>query len=220
MTELRQTEHETPLFNHESPISALEMELLGNTWINSHEKTGIVLVKLGLKPAANFSYLFYTDYEEYGPDFEDEYISSIKKTKEILKKQRIPFMEKHTKFVNSAGEGAKNEFFIGNNWNELNELITASEVDSSPEYDFAMGTALGYPQTAIEAYSRYIIGSQSEQMLDNGELPEEVRNKEYMKYLNFRLSRDHWQEELEVVKQSAEAIKAHTPALYSQIVAA
>jgi hypothetical protein len=55
--------------------------------------------------------------------------------------------------------------------------------------------------------------------IDLASLPEEVRDDDAMAFLNFRLSRGHWQEELKEVKKRAEVIRMTTPELYEKIVA-
>jgi len=85
------------------------------------------------------------------------------------------------------------------------------------EHSKELGNLYGFPQTAIEAYS---IASEPE--LENRflvnmlELFSEVENEEFAAFLNFRLSKEHWREELNTVRVWAETVKRRAPQLYTR----
>lgn len=78
-------------------------------------------------------------------------------------------------------------------------------------WDQAMGSALGYPATSIQAYAQ-------KTFLLPDEVPAEIRERPLMKFKPFSLSRDHWQEELEVVRSWAEAVKTLSPRIYAEVI--
>lgn len=81
----------------------------------------------------------------------------------------------------------------------------------------AQGIMLGYPATASAAYAAWRENPEleNELVLDKQVLPSEIRGQEYMAFLQFRLSRDHWEQELETVKQWADTIRSISPTLYA-----
>ena len=74
------------------------------------------------------------------------------------------------------------------------------------------GRVLGFPDSAVSVFKK------DELLMSEEELPREVKESDYIKFLNFRLSRDHWQEELESVRHRAEMVRTHFPGLYDRIV--
>lgn len=112
--------------------------------------------------------------------------------------------------------------------------------------DAIIGKLLGYPDTAAEWYASmlksaaspaefngFVLGlrekgmEQSEiQKLAEEKFPflkkpagsnEEVEREELAQFLHFRLSPDHWKEELDVVRQNKDAIRINAPQLYIKL---
>jgi hypothetical protein len=71
--------------------------------------------------------------------------------------------------------------------------------------DYQHGLILGYPQSAVEAFIK-------KDLL--GDVEEKEITKEML--INFRLSRENWKNELEILKSWNEAVKKHTPTLYQE----
>ncbi len=92
-----------------------------------------------------------------------------------------------------------------------------------------MGRLFGIPETAVQAYVKAREeGREKELLFENlGEwwqsLPEEEKKslteeeKEIFDFLTFTLSRQHWEEELEVLRRRREVIKTKAPNLYEEL---
>ncbi len=81
---------------------------------------------------------------------------------------------------------------------------------------YKTGILMGYPETAVKAFveKKYIRNVEGEEKLSD-----EILNDPEHKFLNFRLSRDNWQEEFKTVKEWARVIKENAPELYEEILA-
>ena len=95
----------------------------------------------------------------------------------------------------------------------LRALMAAHALHGQDEvaWDRAMGSALGYPATAIQAYEQ-------KNFLRPDDIPEEIRDRPLMKFVPFSLSPDHWREELETVRPWAEAVKRLSPRIYAEVI--
>lgn len=85
------------------------------------------------------------------------------------------------------------------------------------------GKLSGYPQTAIEAFVEAAKRGEEgwrELLVYRDELPDEVKNQDFLAFAEFKLSKAHWQDELKTVKKWAEEIQRINPALYSRNVEA
>lgn len=65
------------------------------------------------------------------------------------------------------------------------------------------GRLMGYPDTAIDAF-----------LDDEKLLPEKDYPDMTDKFMNFKLSKDHWQEEIKVITKWSQAIKQYAPKVY------
>lgn len=180
-------------------------------------KIDIIAVYKGLKPASIIG-MHRGDSPEY--IFENK----VTEFQDTLHKLAI-------KFIITAAD-PKNEhieFLIGKNDENLKELSNAyystferTAEDYSPESfqkfqrtrEQRIGYALGYPHTAVDAFVDPDQGS-----IEEDELPEEIQKSDELKFVNFILSRDHWQEELEYARQKAELVKEIAPEIYNRTVA-
>ncbi len=83
---------------------------------------------------------------------------------------------------------------------ETMERLKKAEADADHE---EYGRLMGYPDTAIDAFMH------KEKLLPEVDYPE--KND---KTLDFKLSKDHWQEEIKVIKKWSQAIKQYSPKIY------
>lgn len=81
------------------------------------------------------------------------------------------------------------------------------------EDDEGYGRAMGFPESAIDAYSRKTDG---DSLLEHEE-KERLLTDEEKKFLGFRLSRENYEQEIEWVEQMIAAVKKYSPKIYSQI---
>lgn len=79
------------------------------------------------------------------------------------------------------------------------------------------GELVGFPPTAVDAY----VGSEQGRggkLLDPVDLPAVVRESESMAFAQYRLSKEHWREEIGTARRWAEEVKRVSPHLYAEIV--
>jgi hypothetical protein len=79
------------------------------------------------------------------------------------------------------------------------------------ELERKKGLSLGFPETAVDAWV-------SKDLIDQKELPEEMRNSLEYAFVDFRLSRNHWQEEFELVKERAHKIQELAPKIFESVI--
>jgi hypothetical protein len=112
--------------------------------------------------------------------------------------------------------------YVSANQEKLTEIVSEhvknNYAHNKAEDSKDIGALLGFPETAVRAFS---LGE--DQLLPLGEhdyvgIPEDIVKKEYMAFCSFRLSKAHWEEELETVKKWAECIKRVHPELYKKYV--
>lgn len=77
----------------------------------------------------------------------------------------------------------------------------------------AIGQLLGYPETAIAAFL-------TNDMLDWNDMPESTSavNAENMKLLGHRLSKTHWQDEIQYLATWGTYLKNESPKIYNEII--
>ena len=73
-----------------------------------------------------------------------------------------------------------------------------------------LGTALGFPESAVEAY----VGKREK--LNKKELPDEVKKSDAFRFCNFVLSADNWQEEIKQGQEYADLVKEVSPNIYRE----
>lgn len=96
----------------------------------------------------------------------------------------------------------------------LSKLIKACEKKDNKE----IGLMLDYPKTAVEAYPNNLLDFREwQKRLSNKEKKKLIKSN-VLKFLNFQPSKDHWQEELEMVKENQNLINEETPLLYKEVI--
>ncbi len=115
------------------------------------------------------------------------------------------------------------DIFVSKNLENLNRLARSFAENKEQE----IGFALGYPETAVKAFPARDSDYKKfyERCLDSRELygilpkyeREELLKEGVFKFLNFKPSRSHWREELEVARKYQRLIKERAPNLYKEI---
>lgn len=95
------------------------------------------------------------------------------------------------------------DIFVAKNDGALASLLSAREAKNWR----ALGTVLGYPQTAVDAFA-------DGKSIGKDELPIEVQLSEPAQFIGFKLSPDNWKDELQEVETWATYIKENTPIVY------
>ncbi|MDQ5954830.1 MAG: hypothetical protein QG583_758 [Patescibacteria group bacterium] len=178
----------------------------------------LILVMQGHKKATEF--LIGDVYPEIK---NDEWDMAIQETERILFELGLKFSKKDLVKEYKDEEGSVEykklkEYIIATDEKYIREFNNVPEFTNRPEHernqsDFDLGYLYGFPDSAIKAFGE---GENAMISLEFKELPEDIRNEEYMAFASFRLSKTHWQEELELVKKWAEDIKQIDPALYTR----
>jgi hypothetical protein len=181
----------------------------------SVDKINILLVASGLKPASDVRFSIREENGVTGNKFELSE-KEIEENLSLLKKLGIYFIQPKRKVEESRWrKGAKKEvteseeieILIGHTQEELDLLVKAWGTGDHR----ALGRALGFAPTAIEAFAK---GDK----LDESIMPREIQTSEAMNFNPGRLSADHWQEELEYYQKWAEYIRRVSPNLYDQMI--
>lgn len=170
------------------------------------DRMSLVLVYTGLKPTAlvNMSYGFNSsDALEIG-------WQKIGATKRLLDSGDFSYQLRLRRYKKAGLSEV--EFYVGRDDVSVDLLISGFAEND----DFKTGLALGYPGTAVKAYSQKPVSERDFRSL-RFEETEEVFG-DLVPFMLFRPSRDHWQEEMELVRTWAETVKAVAPKLYRDIV--
>lgn len=181
----------------------------------------LILVSKGFKPATFF------DLEHDGEESYEEFREKAEIISEDLLELELPHVLVSWNLVEDPEDPKKIEyisFMVGKDEESLDRLIAADEMPDGPEKDIAFGRAVGYPETAVQAYAdrgedyKFSLNGESDTLLSKGEIPSEIREDPAYPLLGFRLSKAHYKEEFEHVKIAADIIKAASPFIHQKIV--
>ena len=180
-------------------------EITSLDFMGNQDKVDIILTYKQFKPAGKIELFFKPGYKSYS---EQDFETNIEKVEKIFKDLSLPYeleISKEKDFHIAV-------FYIGKDSECRDRIKRAFSEKDNDRKDLIVGKELGYPSTAIEGY-------RNRKIKKFNSLPEEVRNSEYIKFLNFQLSEDHWEEEFETVKERADELQKISPDLYQKIVA-
>lgn len=194
-------------FNQKEELTKEAIKEIENLdFIDNQSKVDIILTYKKVKPSSKVELFFKPGYESYS---ERDFKANIDKVERIFKDLSL-------RYVLEISEEEKDfrvaVFYIGKDIECRDRIKNAFGEKDNDKKDLNAGNELGYPPTAIEGY-------RSGKIKKFDSLPEEVRNSEYVKFLNFLLSEDHWEDELKAVKERANALKEISPELYRKITA-
>lgn len=102
------------------------------------------------------------------------------------------------------------QIFVGKDIESFEALRDATKIEKKPEYILTLGKALGYPTTAVEGFI-------NNELIERDELPDDIKNQRILNLIDFRLSKSHWREELDMVREQAGSIKDLVPDIYEQV---
>src|SRR3989338_10500616 len=162
--------------------------------ISYQNQADLILVANKKKPVAWF------EIEKKKPLSKKE----IEKVENALKKLKLPYqiqITRNRKTITCS---------VGKNRKHLQALLKAETKKNPKEKTKARGLALGYPKTAIAAFI-------NKEVIEVKNLPKQIRESKEIKFLNFRISKKHWQKEFKVVQKRADTIKKLSPKLYKEI---
>lgn len=170
------------------------------------DKVDLILILQNLKQATDVN--IYSDQKK---DFEKS-LNELGLVGLSEKKEKLPDNKKTSQ-----------RFYIARTEDIARRLKTAWQTSNDAE----LGALSGYPPSAIENFVKIkkLTGSEEEVykslrklFIGTVELPEDIRQEDYLAFVNFQLSRDNFGQELEIVKGWAEEIKKLDPVLFKRIV--
>lgn len=92
----------------------------------------------------------------------------------------------------------------------LDRMLEIDKISDGNEHDRELGILLGYPETAVDAFVKH----ESMQLKD---VPKEIDDSGISRFTNFVFSKDHWRDELEVLKGQIKSVKDVLPDLYESV---
>lgn len=186
--------------------------LAATNLIPAIDKANILMVLSGDKPSMHTG--FFSDDTAIGKNLPEKYLEERAAFSKIvtdlgLKYQlQIKHLEKEINGVASWVEWAV--FCIAKDLDTAIELCNARE-NWNEEKE---GALLGFPKTAVDAFIH-------DTMLDIDDTPlsTEHVSAEAMKFLNHRLSKEHWEEEVKYLPDFARNVMRISPEIYNQCLA-
>ncbi|MFZ4632465.1 MAG: hypothetical protein ACOYL8_04705 [Patescibacteria group bacterium] len=154
------------------------------------QKAELILVLLGEKPGIGLS--LFVDKENEIDEDEEKIRSLNLKYKKVKQEKR--------------GKRYMAEFLISQSEDTLNEL---TESDPSKDH-YRYGSLMGYPESAIKAFLEGTCLNIDDERELLSKYPEIVFN-------DFRLSRDHNKEELELVRRWNNLVEKEAPNIYNEL---
>ncbi|MFA5084245.1 MAG: hypothetical protein WC475_02595 [Candidatus Paceibacterota bacterium] len=206
--------------NKTNQVKSLE-SLLFRKMHSLGDRIDLLLVYSGLKPATDIT--VGNEWEEgQQPIVLNE--EDIKSALKILEANGLIALNlpKEKGVIEGIDEGEINpsvkyryeqsEIFVAKDKVTAETLKTAKFKKDDETY----GRLSGFPESAIKAYSE--ADKNPAALIEDSDLPEEIRNQDFMAFATFKLSRKNWREELETAKKWATVIKKTDPALYEEAV--
>ena len=174
-------------FDRENAEYRRKIEILNAVRIGPEQKAQIILVVLGLKPAAELA--LYEDND------------NVETIEAALRQAGLLFTKKET----DGPVESKRLFCEYAFANVASTLEQLSLIDSKSDHA-AYGRLMGYPPSAIDAFI------DKEKLLPADEYPDMAGV-----IFSFKLSKGGWQAELATLRQWSEAIKEFAPAVYQEL---
>lgn len=199
------------------------IELVEQLPIDDQYKVDLLLVWRGLKPATDIAFTL-REFDESGNLFSvvaghEKTLGEIRSTLDSLE---LVYVEKGPR-QDKSGTKEEQWFFLSRDKENAEKLMTSFEGAGASKKgaDAEYGRLSGFPPSAIDAFVKIQekgFARRHEVSIDKEGLPAEVLKEDFMPFVRFRLSVEHWQEELETAKGWAEEIRQVDPALYERVV--
>lgn len=198
------------------------------------EKVNLLLVKFGLKPncvlhirSSNPNY-FIGELELFvlPPNFVSGLLNSLN-TMELTFVAGNQFQYLNPVFEHTSSKAYSllskpiieiREVFVGNDAEELSSLLSTKTTPKTQEDHLKLGELFGYPSTA-----RYVFAYDTEKKVDSNILnavwkrPTD-RELDLFRFLSFIPSKEHFEEELKMVKEIHDSVRKYSPILYEKVI--
>ncbi len=167
------------------------------------ERLNLILVWRGLAPTANFIISARTP-----PRSKEEQKLLSQQVEALFTDIDLKFREK----TDYPGHENGIRFYqVAKSEEILNEFIGMDFSDKKNSE--RIGLLFGVPHTAAAAYAK---GAKF--LIRDEDIPQKIRSQDYMAFSKFWFSKEHWQEELEILKKWAVEIRLTDPKLYKRLV--
>lgn len=193
---------ENPIPYIESPKFKQALQKLESVaGIGPQHRVIILATALDLKPAGEIDF-------RGTPEDKNEFT-------QVLSELGLFFCEDSERYESykEYAEKGFSHYVIGNTPENIGEALQASAAN-----DHHFGTAMGFPETAVHAYSRTWEESRDDLLIPINEYGG-ILTKEEKAFTFFRLSKESYAKEIEWVEQLIAAVKKHSPELYRQVMA-
>ncbi|MBD3244778.1 MAG: methyltransferase domain-containing protein [Candidatus Moranbacteria bacterium] len=214
--------------SQEQKITPEQIKAIEDMPVEPWEKVELLLVKLGIKKATDFDLVSAGWSESLGEPKDEIDFNQLKMIEKSLDKLGLVYEIMPTKVENfklyntyKLAEDITEEDGESYKWKkkqirlagDKENLLRLNKAINKGD-DEALGELYAFPETAIEAYKKTEEGDNC--LLSFEELPEDVRNQEWINFLTFRLSKDNWKNEIETVKKWARVVKEKSPKIYKE----
>lgn len=202
----------------EKELDAEFIESVEKSKLEIDDKVNFLLTKGGLKPASVMELPIKLQTQEeikefFKEDEIDDIINLVKKSGleyHIGEKMVVEGTYGTKDGQRKSSRGEKIEIFIAQSKENLASLVKSWGTEDQE----AIGKALGFPPTAVEAF----VGKRENWFRED--VSKEIRESESITFLTPVLSRDNWREEIKEGEKRAEFIKRNSPEIYATIVKA
>lgn len=220
-------DREIPIIHQEKLEKDLrkeEVETIENLSISIFEKMDLLLTKIGYKKICDVKIVTEVWYEgEVEKSLDYDKVEEIKnKIKELG--MEIDISEEKEEITTEYEDDDVNEdnahLKTGiNKTNKYLDISIAKNKTARDEYvealrsqdHFKMGESFGFPKTAISAFL------DESKAIRRENLPEQIKNDDVYYFITFRvLSKDHWQDEVNLVRKWQKAVKKNSPKIYEE----
>lgn len=188
-----------------------ETEMIEKLPLDYQSRKDLALAYLDEKPA---SWIDVSERYKKTEKNEDEILNKLKLRKDtiqkILDKAGFIYELEEFKTEERTTYNTGYNFIIAKNSENLSRIKKALKEGNEKE----KGLLFGYPKTAVEGFI-------NRKVLDYNELPKKESKRlikeKTSKFLDFRLSKNNWFEELKIVRKQQKLIKEKFPNLYQKI---
>ena len=199
------------------------VERLENTPLRIDDKVELLLTWKGPIPARDISIATESWKEDEPPKHLApkrvellEELAKDMKLSYILSPKQIVDGEYFYKTEDGQERLGKQEeviLYLAKKKENLNLLMKAIKIEN----DQLLGQVYGYPESAIKAYRKENETGKKE-TIEVSDLPPEIQKQDSVAFARFKLSKDHWQEELKTGEKWAEVVKETSPKLYDEFI--
>ncbi len=161
---------------------------------------------------------------EYTPHTENQAATlddEIARTEAALRKLGLHIHHgNRERFDREGGHVDMQRFYVSKSAKEAQNLSVAFEGDER-QYAKELGRTFGFPATAVAAYDKVLhegLDSRKKYYVEEDELPVDLREQPFMAFAQFKLSKEHWQEELDTARTWSTEVQRADPALYERMV--